>query len=97
MPFVVYKIDIENTTRYIGHTNDLERRSAEHNRGCFKRPQKKIFYEKVRWTECEYLELQVVRIFRTKTEAKRYEALLILQDYFGKKQLWQKVPNISDR
>jgi predicted GIY-YIG superfamily endonuclease len=97
MPFFVYKIQIEKQTRYIGHTNDIHRRSVEHNRGCFKKPQKKIFYEKVRETDCQILELQILKTFRTKTEAKRYEALLILMDYFGGKQLWQKVPNISDR
>ena len=96
--FYVYRIKIEGTTRYIGHTNDIKRREREHNRSCFKTDDRKILYSKIK-SETTYgkISLETIKQFTTKTEAKRYEAFLILYDHFTKKQLWQKVPNISDR
>ena len=41
--------------------------------------------------------LEIVGVYKTKVESKRMEMLVILKDYFGKKMLYQSVPNISDR
>ena len=98
MPYSVYQIEIENEIRYIGHTNNMQRRQKEHNQRCFKGGHKKILYHNIKTkSDCKEIVLQLVRNFTTKTEAKRYEALLILKDHFSNKMLWQKVPSISDR
>jgi len=96
----VYEIKNENLeTIYIGRTNDLDRREKEHNRNCFnKKVIKKELYKYIRnETNIKFIKLYPVGIFKTKIEAKRFEMLLILQDFFGNKKLKQKVPSISDR
>lgn len=98
MPYSVYYIEINGIKRYIGHTNDLKRREKEHNQRCFKTENKKLLYHNIKnETGEKNIILKLIKIFTTKTEAKRYEALLILLDHFGEKNLWQKVPSISDR
>lgn len=92
----VYKIVINGKTRYIGRTNNILRRTKEHNRGL-KNGSKKLFYDFLRATSF-YGELVLEPIFTgSKTECKRFECLEILKDYFGVRELMQNVPNISDR
>lgn len=95
--FYVYQIKIKNTIRYIGMTNDLHRRELEHNNQCFRKDVEKLLYINIRKTNIKKIELEIVKTFKTRTEAKRYECLLILLNHFKANNLWQKVPSISDR
>ena len=93
----VYKVEIDDIVRYIGFSGDIIRREKNHNYLCFKRLDKKILYEKIRSeTHSKEIKLQVIKEFSKETDARRYECFLILKDYFAKKQLWQKVPQITD-
>lgn len=96
--YYVYQIKIKNAVRYIGMTNDLHRRELEHNNHCFKKDVEKVLYNKIRdTTNLTEIKLEVIKTFKTRTEAKRWECLLILIDHFKSKKLWQKVPSISDK
>lgn len=95
--FYVYQIKIKNTIRYIGMTNDINRREKEHNRLCFKNDTEKLLYNNIRKTDIKQIKLEIVQTFKTRTEAKRYECMLILINHFKLNNLWQKVPSISDR
>lgn len=95
--YYVYRIEVENTTRYIGYTENLEIRKKQHNYLCFKTQKKKILYQSIRKLKTmSQIELIPIKSMKTKIDAKRYECFLILNDYFNKKQLWQKVPRITD-
>lgn len=96
--FWVYRIDIDKKTRYIGFTDNIERRQKEHNGLCFGKSQKKkILYANTRrFSDASSFTLIPIKTFRTKTEAKRYECFLILHDWFSGAHLWQRVPRISD-
>lgn len=92
----VYRIEIRNTTRYIGYTSDIDARQKQHNYLCFKKGMKKDLYNRIREIRAGEIKLTAIKTFRTKVEAKRFECFLILSDYFGKKELWQRVPRITD-
>lgn len=92
----VYRIDINGLTRYIGYTDDLIRREKQHNYLCFKACKKKKLYDGIRSTDLDLIIVKPLKSFKTKIEAKRWECFLILNDYFGKKELWQNVPKITD-
>lgn len=94
--FAVYKISHKGIRRYVGFTDNLERRKKQHNYLCFKVGKKKLLYDNLRKDNCEIIHLEATHFFKTRIEAKRYEALLILTDYFSERLLWQKVPRISD-
>lgn len=94
--FWVYKIEIGGIVRYIGYTNDLERRVKEHNYLCFKKEKKKKLYDNIRINGGDKIELLVVGSFRNRIDAKRFECFMILKDYFSDRLLWQSVPKISD-
>jgi len=89
-------IKVNGVVRYIGRTNDLERREKQHNYLCFKKQTKKQLYQEIRNYPITDIKLQRVKSFQSKVDAKRWECYLILNDYFGKKLLWQRVPRISD-
>jgi predicted GIY-YIG superfamily endonuclease len=94
----VYQIKVNDVVRYIGRTNDLKRRLYEHKRG-FRLENKKELYDKLRELQLgeEVIILEPIKSFRKKTDAKRWECFLILQDYFNEeRKLWQKVPRIAD-
>jgi predicted GIY-YIG superfamily endonuclease len=92
----VYQITIDGVVRYIGRTNDIRRRQNEHNRH-FRNDVVKELYNNIRLLHKEYIiTLEPIKTFKRKTDTKRYECLLILQDYFGSKILWQKCPRIAD-
>lgn len=95
-PIYVYKIEIEGTIRYWGITNDIKRRQAQHNKGLLS-DLKKDLYVKLRELNVHEIHLIEVHSFKTRVEAKRMECMLILIDHFGPMELFQKVPNISDR
>lgn len=93
----VYRIEIEGITRYIGYSEDLTKREKQHNYLCFKKMKKKILYDNIRkQTGIKSIELRGLKSFKTRIEAKRFECFLILNDYFNKKEYWQRVPRISD-
>jgi predicted GIY-YIG superfamily endonuclease len=93
----VYSILWNDNCIYIGRTNNIKRRSAEHRR-ALKNGKKKLVYDFLREQNYEGdIELMVLMSYKSKTEAKRMEMFLILSDHFGPKKLKQQVPNISDR
>lgn len=96
--YYVYRIEINKRTRYIGFTQDIITREKQHNYLCFKQEKKKELYNRVRnlHPSLKKFELNIVKTFGTKIEAKRFECFLILHDYFGKKELWQRIPRITD-
>lgn len=95
MQYIVYKIVDKGLTVYIGRTNNLKRRQSEHNTRL-KSEYKKEIYEYFRQNGVIKIVLEEVATFKSKTDAKRYEMLLILEDYFSSKTLKQKVPQIKD-
>ncbi|NBR22895.1 MAG: hypothetical protein EBU08_03745 [Micrococcales bacterium] len=96
--YTVYEIWISGRRRYVGFTKDLIQRQKQHNRLCFKTDYKKDLYNNIRKWHPELKEVMLIesRKFKDKVEAKRWECLLILDDHFSVKDLWQKVPRISD-
>ena len=94
--YFVYQIKVLDKIRYIGYTENLIKREKQHNYLCFKRDNKKELYDNIKKTNQVKINLQVIKSFNNKVEAKRYECLLILEDYFTNKELWQQVPKISD-
>ena len=96
MPYTVYQIKIQNVVRYVGRTNNLHRRQLEHNR-LIKNSKGSSIHQYCRDNGLQAIELIPIKVFKTKIESKRYEMYLILVDYFNRKDLIQKIPNISDR
>jgi predicted GIY-YIG superfamily endonuclease len=95
--FWIYRIDIDKKTRYIGYTEDIDRREKQHNYLCFSAGKNKELYNNIKkLSKTKTITLTPIKTFRTKVEAKRYECFLILNDYFTKKELWQRVPRITD-
>lgn len=94
--YKVYIIKIGELTVYIGRTIDIKRRQTEHNTH-FKSGKSKVLYDYLRDINYDSkIELIEVAQFKSKTDAKRYEMYLILQDYFSKRLLKQSVPQIKD-
>lgn len=90
--YSVYKIKVNGITRYIGYTDNLIRRQKEHTRE-YKKGGTKYLYRMTREVAPETIwELILIKDFTNKGDAKRYEAFLILIDWFGKRQLWQAPP-----
>ena len=96
--YYIYRIEIDKKIRYVGYTHDIESRKKQHNYLCFKKMKSKILYNKIRrnYPNITELKLNIVKTFTTKVEAKRFECWLILNDHFGSKELWQRVPRITD-
>lgn len=95
--YYVYKILFEGKTVYIGRTNNITKRK-QHHKSLYKSGKKKKLYDYLRNTNKfdGIFELITIKSFINLTDAKNYEMLLILKDYFGKKELLQSVPKISD-
>lgn len=102
MEYTVYKITYNNQLLYIGFTGNLDRRIKDHN-SLFKNGHKKQLYFYLREQKFTGLiELIPIKTFKKKVDAKRYEAYLILKDYFSitnkeilKQTLLQKIPSIG--
>jgi predicted GIY-YIG superfamily endonuclease len=83
-PFFVYMLKCKDGSYYVGHTDDLERRMAEHHEGAFggqtarRRPVELVWHMEIE-TRAEALEreLQLKRWTRSKKEA------LIREDWAG--------------
>jgi hypothetical protein len=100
--YVVYSINIEGINRYIGHTNNKDRRLKEHMSLCYKIDKPFYKFIKDNYEMDEGIRLikngfTVLYSYGKRVDAKRREMFLILDDYFNKKELYNKVPNISDR
>ena len=91
MRYYVYEIVIAGERRYVGITNDVKRRQTQHRTGLKK--QDKYLYRKIREAAPETaISLAVIAEFDNKGDAARWEAKLILDDYFSGKKLWQSFP-----
>lgn len=97
MIYWVYEIKIKGIRRYVGITNDIVKRQKQHNY-LMKKMTKKMLYNMIKKTSGDdyYISLEKLKPFKTKVDARRFECLIILNDYFGQKALWQRVPRISD-
>jgi predicted GIY-YIG superfamily endonuclease len=96
MRHYIYKIVIDKIIRYIGITENLERRQYQHN-NLLNKDNNKELYKQLKAINISKIKLIEIKQVKDKQEAKRYECLLILKDYFNKKQLWQSVPHITDK
>lgn len=94
--YSVYKIDVNGITRYIGYTKSLKVRQTQH-RYMYKKGLKKLLYNNLRqlYGDDYKIELIEIRSFKSKVESRRFEALLILTDWFGGRSLWQYPPVIK--
>lgn len=89
--YIVYKIYINGSLRYVGYTNNLTRRKSQHLKSITT-DTKKYLYKKIRELENPSLEFTIDREFGNSGDAKRWEAYLILDNYFKTKDLWQSFP-----
>ena len=104
MNYQVYKIEINGIVRYIGHTKDIIKREYQHNY-LLKKGYKKPLYDKIRelYPDGYRISLNPLEGFKYSkmVDAKRKEMQLILANYFIHcpllMELYQKIPNISDR
>lgn len=94
---IVYHIYCNNTPVYVGITNNIEERQRQHNRSLKDNRNKFKIYEYLRFNNISSIELIPIIEFDTLTEAKRYEAYLILEDHFTKRNLKNGIPCISSR
>lgn len=94
----VYEIVICDIRRYVGITSDLVKRQTNHNWACFKGDIEKELYLKIKTHHplLEKIELKELMRFNKEVDARRWECLLILSDYFNEGNLWQKIPIIMD-
>jgi len=95
----VYQIKINNTVRYIGISNDLDRREAQHRSGV-KSNTPKPFYQWCNTNGIKASDITLEPIFKhsKRVEVKRYEAFWILHYYFSDNNtLLNKLPAISGR
>lgn len=96
MKYIVYGIYHDNKCRYVGLTNNLKRRTYQHNY-LLNKGKDKMIYNYLREEGVDMIVLKPLWEYKTKVEAKRKEMFLILADHFVGKYLKQKIPNISDR
>lgn len=94
--FTVYRINHKKKAIYIGYTNNLTRREKEHNYHLKKGTSKEV-YDYLRKKKVSTIKLEPLRKFKSKTEGKRFECLMILMYHFGSYRTLNKIPNISDR
>jgi predicted GIY-YIG superfamily endonuclease len=90
--FFVYEIVIGGVRRYVGYTNNIKRRQSQHVRDYQKGSPKYLYLMTAKTAPKTIYQLNVLRQFPNKGDAQRYEAYLILKDYFTKKELWQSFP-----
>jgi len=94
MIYVVYEIKIDDIRRYVGMTNNITRREKEHNRGLRAGDSKLLYKNLLEIGRLDEIKLEVLYEYNTKTQAVRMEALLILEDWFSDKRLWQVPPRV---
>lgn len=89
--FYVYEILVNDQRRYVGYTNNIKRRKKQHFKGI-NSDDKKTLYVAIRNLKNPQIDINVIGVFEKSIEAKRWEAHLVLSDYFSDKKLWQSVP-----
>lgn len=108
--FSVYQIIIDGVTVYIGYTNNIQRRTREHINLYKKVLQAKLetkedrrgikalyLYLREQHIKPEDINLDVIKVFNTRAQGKRFECYTILDYYFNKEwTLKQRVPIIND-
>lgn len=94
--YKVYYIKHNDMIVYIGRTDNIKRRTYQHNYH-YKKGKENQLYNYLRLNEVEVIELVIIESYKNKADSKRLEMYLILDDYFNGKELQQKVPSISDR
>jgi predicted GIY-YIG superfamily endonuclease len=88
----IYCIIIEGKIRYVGMTNDVNKRQNQH-RLNLKKKKDNLLYRNINYYNIDVeLTLTPIKSFDNRSDAMRYEAYLILKDYFSEKQLWNKPP-----
>jgi len=94
--YFVYSILYRNKCIYIGKTNNIVKRRYQHQTAYRKGADKEL-YNYLRSVNYDgSFDLVIIQIFSDEKEAIRYEAFLVLRDYFsGTRQLMQSIPNIS--
>ena len=96
--YTVYQIVFNGEVVYIGQTDNLKRRTTQHNY-LFKSGKDKELYNYLRTTAFSgKFNLIPIKEFSDRTTAKRFEMYLILQQLFGDKgtTLKQSIPRIID-
>ena len=106
-PTSVYMIKVKGVTRYYGITNNIDRRWKQHLASIRATQKDLTKYKQTFHFRCvmdsfdldieEDIEFFILDVFKSRVDARRFEALNILSDYFGDNECWQKIPNISDR
>ena len=88
----VYEIKVDGVRRYIGVSNNINRRFKEHLRDFNKKD--KYLYRMCRESGLNesHLVLNEITEDLPVLDARRYEAFLILQDYFSERLLYQSPP-----
>jgi hypothetical protein len=102
--YQIYYIEVNNIIRYIGMTDNIRRRSNQHN-NLLKKGHSKTLYNKIREMYPDgykiVLKPYTAFLYTDKVVAKRKEMQLILSYYFidypNELQLYQTIPNISSR
>jgi len=93
--YTVYEIRYKDERIYVGRTKNIVNRTKSHKYSIKSKPS--MLYQFARDNNIMSFDLITIRTFKNKTESKRWEMYEILTDHFNKKQLLNKVPNISDR
>lgn len=94
--YFVYEILFNGDRIYVGQTNDMKKRTYQHNYQLKKGKDKEL-YNFLRNNNIKEITLKDLYCYEKRADAKRREALIILNDYFGANSLMNKIPNISDR
>ena len=90
----IYCIVIKGKIRYIGMTNDINKREAQH-RLNLKKNKDNLLYKNIKHYNIDVeLTLTPIKSFNNRSDAMRYEAYLILKDYFSDRHLWNKPPRV---
>jgi predicted GIY-YIG superfamily endonuclease len=89
--FYVYEVVVNGNRRYVGFTNNIKRRKKQHFKGI-NSDDKKALYVAIRELKTPQIDINVIGVFEKSVEAKRWEAHLVLLDYFSDKMLWQSIP-----
>lgn len=86
----IYKITLNNVPLYYGKSNNIKRRTKQHNKLLL--TSDKPLYEFLRSNLITNIELEIIEEFDCPIEASRKEAFLILDNYFNGRTILQSIP-----
>tara|TARA_R110002050_G_scaffold74369_3_gene159590 strand:- start:3333 stop:3668 length:336 start_codon:yes stop_codon:yes gene_type:complete len=97
----VYLLSYNNIELYIGMSKDPLKRLKQHQYSLNKGDLKPL-YNHLRESGITILDLDlsILKTFKTRVQAKRYECYILLKQYFEndfEMITFNKIPNISDR